>query len=252
MPTAPIVSIAKRSQRVSLGPAASLKLWHIKQCPLFSQLPPAELREVMDMANVVSCSPAELIPVDADSEGAVWIVKRGHVKMNYTDGAGRQAAVLLLGPGDMFGLVEPGKGGDFGEHCEALTACCLCRISRRRFEALLLRHRDLGLRVMKSSMERIAKLQVRLADLMMRPAEARLALILLELASVAGQPGDVAESVRLDLPISHSDLAQLIGTSREMVSYVMRRFRDRDLISSARKDVTLLDLEGLRRTRDEF
>jgi CRP-like cAMP-binding protein len=229
-----------------------LKLWHIKQCPLFSQLPPHELREVMDLANVVSCSPGELIPVDAESEGSVWIVKRGHVKLNYTDGMGRQAAVLLLGPGDIFGMVESGKGGDFGEHCESLTACCLCRISRRRFETLLSRHSDLSLRVTKASMERIARLQVRLADLMMRPAEARLALILLELSLVAGKPGEEPNSVRIDLPISHSDLAQLIGTSREMVSYVMRRLRDRALLSSARKDITLLDLDGLRKTRDEF
>jgi len=236
---------------VSLGAAASLKMWHIKQCPLFTDLAQPELREVLDLANVVSCSPGELIPVDSGTDGSVWIVKRGHVKMNYTDGAGRQAAVLLLGPGDMFGMVDSGRPGDFGEHCESLTACCLCRISRRRFETMLARHPDLALRVNRAAMDRIGRLQVRLAELMLRPAEARLALILLELAQVAGIRTPEGE-VRLDLPISHSDLAQLIGTSREMVSYVMRRFRDRNLLESARKEIVLMDLDGLRRIRDEF
>lgn len=233
------------------------KLWHVKQCPLFDAMEGEDLRALTDLANVVSYGPMEIIPSDTFSEQSVWVVKRGHIKLNYSDVNGRQAAVLLLSPGDFFGSLNPPPASArakplaeaFGEHCETLTAACLCRFPRNRFDTFLKRHPDLALRLAHATFDRIARLQIRLADLMTRSAESRLALVLLELALLAGH--QTPRGLVIDVPVTHADLAQLIGTSREMVSYVMRRFRDEGYLESGRKEILLLDPRSLEEVRDQ-
>jgi CRP-like cAMP-binding protein len=234
---------------MSLTPAQSLKLWHIKNCPLFSQLPAEELKAVVDVADVVSCSPGDLVAMSGEDLEAVWVVKRGHIKLTYTDPGGKEAAVLLLGPGDIFGVLPSRTETSVGEHCRALTASCLCRLHRRRFDSLMARYPNISMRITGAIFDRLQSLQLRLADLMMRPAEARLALILLELKSAAGHRLEDG-TVELDLAISHSDLAQLIGTSREMVTILLKRFRQDDLVETSRKTIILRNIPALTAIRD--
>ena len=72
----------------------------------------------------------------------------------------------------------------------------------------------------------------------------RLALTIADLASTLG----VAEThgVRIDLPLTHENLADMVGASRERVSKTMGRFVDDQLIRYSRQAVTVLDLDGLR------
>ncbi|MBI5155076.1 Crp/Fnr family transcriptional regulator [Candidatus Poribacteria bacterium] len=224
------------------------RTWHITQCPLLASLKPDELNDIAALAHVFSFGSKRIISMDAQDRDYVWLVKRGHLKMNYTDAAGRQVAVVLLNPGDIFGALSTEPSRAFGEHCTALTPACLCRIAKRDFENLMMRHPALCMRVTRSSFERLQKLQIRLAEIMMRPAEARLAHALLELAGISGRHAD--EGLLIDLPVTHRDLSELIGTTREMVSCIMRKLRDLDLVESARQRVVILDEEGLRRVRD--
>lgn len=230
-------------------------LWHLKCCPLFSEMSPKELGDVVRPGNVVSFSPDEPIPMEStDGEPALWVVKRGHVKQSFVDSEGRQATVLVLGPGDIFGsLFALGDDNveDYGEHCRTMTSVCLCRISRQHFESLIAKYPNVAYRLTKSNFQRIHRLQARLADLLMRPAEARLALVLMELKGLVGVP-DEEEGIALDLPLAHSDLAQLIGSSREMVTHLLGKFRRAGIVRTSRERIVLLDAEALKTIRDDW
>jgi CRP-like cAMP-binding protein len=68
-------------------------------------------------------------------------------------------------------------------------------------------------------------LQRQLAELMTKPVKERLALLLLKLATEYGEDR-ISGTRSLGLAVTHEGLAQLVGASREMVSKVMRQFRD--------------------------
>ena len=228
-----------------------VKTWHLKQCPLFRMLEEKELKDLATVSHIISFGPSEIVPLQSDGDGNIWFVKRGFLKMGYTDAGGHQAVVMLLSPSDFFGALTPIRPESFGEHCTTLTSVCLVRITRDRLETLLRRKPDVAVQLAHTSFDRIQRLQLRLAEVMMRPVEARVAMTLLELNRLCGVNADEAgRRRRLELPLSHGDLAQLVGSSREMVTYVLRRFRESGLVETSRKEIVLLDPEGLEAVRD--
>lgn len=228
-----------------------LHLWHLKQCPLFNALDEKELGAIFHASRIVGVGANEIVPTASDGEPSLWIVKRGHLKLTYVDVDGHSATVLILSPGDIFGSIVQEGAADYGEHCRTITSCCLARMSEARFHSLMQKHPAVAFTLTKSSFQRIHRLQSRLADLMVRPAEARLALVLLELFKQVGETREDGTRV-IALPLSHADLAQLIGSSREMVTHVLGRFRRAEWVGTARHEITLLDVAALEVARDVF
>lgn len=222
------------------------KLWHIKQCPLFSVLNEAEMHAIEESTRMVELARNAVVPPPTGNEPALYIVKKGHVELTYVDEDGREAAVMILEPGDVFGdLSSHGEQSAlFGEHCKTISPACLCSISRSRFETLVQRFPDLAFRLSKLSLLRIHRLQVRLAEMMMRPSEARLASALLELDRQVGRD-ELHGGRRLGIGLSHADLGKLIGTSREMVTILMKRFREAGLVETPKRWIVLKDLKRL-------
>ncbi len=225
-------------------PQALDKLWHIKSCPLFSALSPQEMKAIESAAEMFQMPKNKLVPAPPDGEPSLFVVKKGHIQLTYTDEAGHEAVVILLGPGDVFGSLDQSQLA-FGEHCRTVSDACICRISRRRFESMLQKYPNLAFSLTKFSLLRINRLQVRLAEMMMRQADERLALALIDLDKQVGR--DEADGRRkLALALTHADLAKLIGTSREMVTMLLGKFRQRGLIATEKGWIYLKDIEGLR------
>lgn len=72
----------------------------------------------------------------------------------------------------------------------------------------------------------------------------RLSHHLLELGARYGRTGD--EGLDLDIPLSQEQLAAWIGTTRESVSLALSELRSREAVSTARKRITLVDVDVLR------
>jgi CRP/FNR family cyclic AMP-dependent transcriptional regulator len=76
------------------------------------------------------------------------------------------------------------------------------------------------------------------------PAEQRLARLLVELVRADGD--EHAGAGTIDLPLSQTDLAGMIGTSRDSAVRLLGRFRDEGLVTTGRRSVRIVDLPGLR------
>lgn len=229
--------------RSSPPPNIDDKLWHLKGCPLFSTMTTEELMGIQSSTQLFTLPKNSLVPPAPEGEYCLFVVKRGHVQLTYVDNEGREAVVILLGPGDVFGsLVE--SLPTFGEQCRTVSDVCLFRISRQRFENMLQKYPNLAYNLTKLSLLRISRLQVRLAEMMMRPADQRLALALLDLDKQVGRTEPDGRR-KLTLALTHADLAKLIGTSREMVTMLFGKLRRAGLIDTDKGWVFLRDLEGL-------
>lgn len=221
------------------------KLWHLQHCPLFAGISKQEMEHLRDVTVMVKLEPEDRILADPDDPNAIWFVKEGLMSLTYGDADGKDATVLLLGPGDLFGGMEGAQSFDYSQSMVALKSTVLCRMTQPQMASLLNNHPDIGYRITKFSWRRIARLQQRLAEIMTKPVRVRLATLLLNLSDEYGEELP-AGGRSLGLLISHDDLARLVGSSREMVSKVMGSLRDEGLLHSGRKRIDLLDREALR------
>lgn len=220
------------------------KIWHLQQCPLLAGVGQQDMDELSQVTVMEKLEPQDRIVTAQNQPGNIWLIKEGLVSLTYGDADGKDATVLLLESGDLFGAMEGIGSEDYGENIVALRPTVLCRMTRQQMDGLLNKHPEIAYRITKFSWRRIARLQERLAEIMTKSVRERLAALLLRVAAAYGEQKQ-DQSYSLGLTITHDDLARLVGSSREMVSKVMSQFRDAGWVRSSRKSVELLDRQAL-------
>jgi CRP/FNR family transcriptional regulator, cyclic AMP receptor protein len=73
----------------------------------------------------------------------------------------------------------------------------------------------------------------------------RLAKILISLARHGGTPG--TKGTLIVAPLTHQDLADMIGSCRQTVTTVMRKFKEAGYIDSEKRVLEVVDIEGLKK-----
>jgi CRP-like cAMP-binding protein len=177
--------------------------------------------------------------------GSVFVVLAGTVSVSVALPAGQRVLCAFYQPGAMFGFpIVEGERPRLSA-ADAFTEALVAIVPRREFERILAGlPAVVAIRFFNRLLERQARLSMRLvhcAALALRP---RLALTLADLAATFGVRTDTG--VRIDLPITHENLAEMVGASRERVSRALAALRAEQLIDCSRQNITVLDADGLR------
>jgi CRP-like cAMP-binding protein len=144
-----------------------------------------------------------------------------------------------LEAGEIFGEVEVLGGIQRETMVQALEPVLVCEIHRDDFERFLERCPPVGNRLLKLMGGRLRYVESKLSDLVFRSAPARLAQLLLELSQSMGEYDE--KGIRLNIRLTHQNLANLIGTSRETVSTLLRQFQRQGLVTQDHRFIFLHD-----------
>ena len=128
---------------------------------------------------------------------------------------------------------------------EAMEASDVYAVENATFEAYLLARPERLTGFMQRISEQVSDALTLLDDFRGRDVASRLARVLVKFSQQYGVPTD--RGVRIDLPVTHQDLANMIGTARETVSRNMARFRQKGYVrdAAAGQALELLDLRSL-------
>ncbi len=125
----------------------------------------------------------------------------------------------------------------------ALEPVLVCEIARENFERYLDRCPTVGIRILKKIGGRLRYVESKFSDLVFHNAPARLAKLLLQLSETMGERDQ--GRIRLNVRLTHQNLANLIGTSRETVSALLGQFQRQRLVTQDHRHICLLDTDGL-------
>lgn len=153
--------------------------------------------------------------------------------------------MILFGrPGDIFGELAVIDGLPRSATAVALEDTLLYTIGREQFRHQMRRCPQLALNFMKELTRRVRYNTRQVDALASLPVPQRLARKLLELAQDYGQACD--DGVLIDMTLTQSHLASLIGATRESTNKSLRDFRAQGWIQSEQSRITVLDPEALR------
>lgn len=215
------------------------KLWYLKHIHLFKGLSPAEMQEMDRITRMQQFRKRQPIYLTGEPSTTVYLLKKGRVKLGESDASGKQVTFEILEAGEIFGELEVLVGSRRETQAEALEDVLICAIRREDFDRYVREHPDLSVKLTKLIGLRLRKIRSRVEDLVFRDVPARLAHMLLELSQTEG----VAEStwIRLRAKLTHQELANLIGSTRETVSHTLGHFRDQGLIRIDGRSIMILD-----------
>lgn len=212
---------------------------HLKQCPLFERLTPAECRRLESHARVRAFRPREFVYFPSEPGHTVLLLARGRVKIKAVTPDGRESILAFFEAGELFGELALFDTSPRDEYAEAVEASQVLILPREELLWLMARRPDVALHVTRLLGIRRRRVENRLRNILFRSVRERTVALLLELLEAHGQPAGGRGEVHPRL--SHQELANLIGATRETVTATLGQLRCEGLIAVRRRRIYVLD-----------
>jgi len=219
-------------------------LWCLEHIDLFRRLPSRERVRLRHLGRTVKYRRGETIYLPGDPSDTIFFLRKGRVKLAYLDESGKRLTLMICGRGEPFGEMALAGEEQRTLIAEALENVELCAVSKEELLRFAEETPSLSLRITKLVGLRFLEIENRLEDLIFKDVHTRLARLLVKLGDRYGVPDD--GGVRIDIKITHQDIAELIGSARETTSVALGEFQQEGLIEKSRSRIFLKDLEGLK------
>jgi CRP-like cAMP-binding protein len=184
------------------------------------------LPDVSSRASVAIIAADQIIFRQGDNCEAVYHLHSGNAKVHVLSKSGREAVIMILGPGDFFG--ESAMLEQAGRICSVSTMseCTVERIETVEVWRRLRNEPSFARSFMDFLVTRNRRYLADLSDHHFYTTEQRLARALLRLPDIGSGDRPAGKPLR----ISQEMLAVMIGTTRSRVNYFMNKFRRAGMI----------------------
>ena len=176
---------------------------------------------------------------EGDEGSGFYVILSGRVKIYKLSAEGREQILHIFGPGEMFGEVPVFSGQNFPANAEAMEESRIFYIPRDAFISLIKRNPAIALNMLAVLSTRLRRFTVLIEDLSLKEVPGRLAAYLLFLSE------QKSGSVELELAITKSQLASLLGTVPETLSRILAKMTGQGLIESEGPRIRIRDPQGL-------
>lgn len=181
---------------------------------------------------------------EGDRSERMVIIVSGQAKVSYFTDEGREVLLAVRGPGDLLGELAALDGEPFSATVTAIEDIEALMMTVDQFRTVLKEEPDVALSLFKTLSRRLRDADRKRVEFAAYDSVGRVASRLVELAETFGE--DTYEGRRITLPLTQEELAGWTGSSREAVAKALQSLRNKDLIETHRRGVTVKDVEGLR------
>jgi CRP/FNR family transcriptional regulator, cyclic AMP receptor protein len=204
--------------------------------PLFSSLKPDDLALVLDRMRPVDFKTGQLIFSRGDMGRDIFMVLSGRVRLSILTAEGRELSLTHATAGQIFGEIAALDGRSRTADATAISSVKAMILPKSAVEALVDTHPRVAMAFITFLCARIRDADDKLEGIALHPIETRLARFVLSALRLQS-PGADGETIPLDLGMSQSELALLIGASRPKVNTALMVLEDQ---GAFRRDGTRL------------
>ncbi len=215
----------------------------LSNTPLFSSLSQPEVQLLAKRTVRKIYSAGELLFSEGEPCNGLNIISRGRVRIFKASVSGREQVLAVQQPGESIAEIPVFDGGPYPASASAIEDVEIAFISRRDFQAFCLEHPEVALKVLAVVGARLRRLVAIIEELSFTTIRQRLVSMLVRLAQSDGKK--TARGVEFVLPSSHQELANQLGTVRELISRNLTRLQAEGLLEVDSRQIVVKDLKGL-------
>ena len=181
---------------------------------------------------------------EAQPPRGIFLICRGSAKLSISAGDGKTLITHIAQAGEVLGISSVFTGNPYKSTAETLEPTQVNFVRRDDFLRFVQQYQEAcmkGARQLSQECEADAD-HIRALGLSHSAAE-KLAHLLLSWAAQRGKQSDAG--LRVQLLMTHEDISQLIGTSRETVTRLLKEFRDKKIIAIRGSALTILNQPAL-------
>jgi len=213
----------------------------LRQIPLFASLKDEEIEAIYKLSVTKKCPKDAIILLEDEEGDTLFVILKGKVKVTTFSESGKEVIFSILNEGDFFGDMSLLDGKPRSATVISIEESELRLIRRSDFNKLIETHPGIALRVLEELTSRLRKADERIESLALLDVTGRVAGILLQLADERGEKSE--RSILIKSRPTHQELANMVGTTRETVTRVLKQLENKKYISMDGKDLTIIDPE---------
>jgi len=217
----------------------------LRNVPLFVGLTDSQLRRLAGSIRHSSYPPRTILFHQDEPGSTLYIIVSGKVRVFLAGGGGQEMTVDILTRGEVFGEMALFGRYPRSASVTTLTGTRALLLQREDFHRYLLEMPEMGIHLLEVLSNRLRATTAFAAEMAFSDLHGRTARVLLTLAERHGVA--TASGIELDIDLTQSELAALVGTTRESMNRILGAFRDQGLVSLRGARISLPQPAALRR-----
>jgi CRP/FNR family cyclic AMP-dependent transcriptional regulator len=187
----------------------------LENVSLFADVPAHYLVELEKLSVPRRYPKNTVLVTEGDDSTHLYVIRRGTVSAYLTNEDGRQVILSYMQEGDYFGELSLLDGKPRSASVITVTECEMLLLSRASVLELLHKHHDFAMILITKLTGRVRELTESVKDLALLDVYGRVSNTLEKLCD---------DQKRIHNPkLTHQDIANMVGSSREMVSRIMKQ-----------------------------
>src|SRR5579872_6868340 len=193
-------------------------LCKLRHSGFFCDLPKGPLEDLEKIKYASAFPQGAILFVEGQSARGAYIICSGRVKLSTTSRDGKTLILRIAEPGEVLGLHATVSGKPYELTAETLQPSQLNFVKREDFLKFLQEHGDACLRAAQHLSQNCQSAYDMIRSLgLSHSVTEKMARLLLEWSE---QGEGTKDGIRIKLALTHEEIAQLVGTSRETVTRV--------------------------------
>ncbi len=217
----------------------------LSRVTLFADLPDDQLKVISRRLRPRNFRKNEIIFHQESPGDSLYIIESGRVRIFRISEDGDEMSLTIFGRGDFFGELSLLDGLSRSAGAVTMEKTRTLILYRDEFLRCLQEDFRITANILAALSRRLRRTTLYAEGLTFLDVHGRIAQKLLDLVDDYGE--ETEDGIRISLRMTQSDLASLVGTSRETVNRALRTYREMGLITTAGAHITVLNPTGLRR-----
>lgn len=204
-----------------------------------------KLNDFFSQFKSLSFKKGETILRAEEEPKGVFYLKKGYAKLYSISKNAQELIFIIYKPEDFFPSIWPITDAPVVYYTEALTNVEVYLAPRDKFLKFIKKNPDVLFEITSRILTRFGGLLNRMEYAMFGNAHNKVASIILICAERFGT--DFKEGILIQVPLTHQEIANLLGVARETVSIEMKKLQEKGLITHKEKYLVVKNTEGLKK-----
>ena len=220
-------------------------LWYLENVDLFELLCPTKVGNLDETQSINEFSKGDFIYFPDEQVKHIYMIAEGRIRIGRYNEEGKEVVKSILSKGEIFGemaLAGEEVRSDFAQAMDPKTR--VYPMSIDEMKQLMSNNNELSLKMYKLLGLRLRKLERQVESLVFKDARTRVIEFLRDAAEWKGKK--VGFETMIQTRLTHKDIAQLTGTSRQTVTTILNELKDQNVINFNRRQILIRDMELLK------
>lgn len=223
--------------------AANIPRSLVRNLQLFQAVPDDALDSMLENAHAMRLTAGDTVFQQGQKADNFFILLHGHLKVMQTTPDGDQVMVRYVIPGEVFGIAKAMRRPSYPASCIAVEESIVLSWPSSEWDRFISGNPQFAVNALQTVGQRLHDAHTRIQELSTEEVEQRVARCILRLVDSSGEKTD--NGIAINFPITRQEIAEMTGTTLHTVSRLLSAWKDRGLVETGRKRVTVRKIDDL-------